>query len=268
MLQAVREHLAGIIEEVRRPLFIKQVIWAFVFFWLMVGSVYLNIQSMNAQYPDPPQPPDLILDNVPQSDTYIVLGETASAIQFLLVILLLVTARARFRELPHLASLLILMFMIRGFVITLTPLGQIQPPSENYAADHWIAQNFYHGMFFSGHTASALIQVMFFHRFKIRGIRLSWVLLPLATIQIISLLGSHQHYTIDIVGGAFVAYFVVHFDFTQLVPARLRRMAWLPWADQPATGYQNGYAAPQPHQPAQPATENQYEHELEYEQIR
>jgi len=273
MVQQFREHIAGLIEEARRPLFIKQVVWAFVFFWVMAGSVYLNIQSMLAQYPDPPQPPDLILDALPQSDTYIVIGEAMSTLQFLLVFVFMLTSRERFRQLPALASLLILMFIIRGFVITLTPLGQMQPPSENYSPDHWIAQNYYHGMFFSGHTASALIQVMFFHRFKMRGVRLSWVLLPLSALQIFSLLGSHQHYTIDIVGGIFVAYFIVHFDFVNALPKRLREISWLPWNSsepQSVPVYKNGHGDlpdEHPDQSQQPARQSA-EKELEYERPR
>jgi len=264
---ALTTHISGIIEEARQPLFIKQTIWTALFFALMVGTLIININFLRTTYPDAPQPPDLILDNFPQNDAWILVGESLSALQSGLIMLFFFSSRERFRHFPTMASLLIFMFMLRGFVITLTPLGQIQPPAENYAEDHWIAQTFYHGMFYSGHTASSMIQVMFFHRFKMRGVRLSWVLLPLTTIQIIALLGSHQHYTIDIFGGLMVAYFIVHCDLTQVFPAFIRDAAWAPWNDHTRQATQ-----PIDEQPAYPAapigaegSTAQAQDEMEYE---
>ena len=232
MIGRVQVHVAGLIEEARQPLFIRQVLWLIAFAVFMVVTLYFNIQLMKSLYPNPPTPPDLILDQIPQNSAFIFIGEVLSLIQVSLAALFIFSARQRFRQLPVLMFFLILMYLIRGFTIILTPLGQIQPPSRNFSEDHIIAQTFYHGMFFSGHTASAVIQVMFFHRFKIRNIHLSWFLLPWTVGQVISLLVSHQHYTIDIFGAIFVAYFITHFDFMMIVPPALRNVSWLPWQAQ------------------------------------
>jgi membrane-associated phospholipid phosphatase len=248
MWQAIKTHAQGIYEELRQPVFVKRMLWNIGFAIIMVVSIYLNIQFLRTNYPAPPQPPDLLLDLIPRNDLFILIGELFSSLQVGVVLLLFVSARHRFRQLPRLMFLLILMYMIRGFVIVLTPLGQIRPPVEAYAADHFIAQNFYHGMFFSGHTASALIQVMFFHQFTVRWFRrrlhLSYLILPLALVQIVSLLISHQHYTIDIVGGFLIAYFVTQFDFMKIVPPGLRTVKWLPWYTGDQALYAEGvYAA-------------------------
>jgi hypothetical protein len=39
----------------------------------------------------------------------------------------------------------------------------------------------------------------------------------------------HQHYSIDLFGAIFVAYFVLTFDFGRLIPRRLANVTWMPW---------------------------------------
>jgi hypothetical protein len=59
--------------------------------------------------------------------------------------------------------------------------------------------------------------------------RLRPVLFLLASLQAFSLLASHSHYSIDILGGFFVAYFFTHFDFMRVIPGRLQNVRWMPW---------------------------------------
>lgn len=210
------------IYDLTRPLFLKQMAWV-VFFWIVtIITILLNIEYLQANYADAARPPDRILDLIPEISAFIAIGEVFSALQ--VIVIVYVMWQWRFKPAPRLLFLVALMFMIRGFTITLTPLAQIQPPAENYAESHFIAQTFYHGMFFSGHTASAFIQA-----FYIKGHRLRPLVFALATIQAFALLASHSHYTIDVFGGFFVAYFVTHFDFMRLVPRQLRYIRWMPW---------------------------------------
>lgn len=211
--------------EIRQPLFIKQMIWVAAFWIFTVIMILLNIHFLKTNYPNPVRPDDLILDTFPENKNFIAIGDLLSAIQVGAVVFIFLIWQNGIKNAPRLLFLLGLMYLIRAFSFNLTPLAQIQPPSENFPEQHIIAQTFYHGMYFSGHTASAFIQAMFF-----KGYRYQWIIFLLATGQAISLLLSHSHYSIDVHGGLFVAYFVAHFSWMRLVPSSLRAVKWMPWA--------------------------------------
>lgn len=211
--------------EIKQPLFIKQMIWVAAFWVFTVTMILLNIHFLKTNYPNPVRPDDLILDIFPENKDFIAVGDLLSAIQVGAVVFIFLIWQNGIKGLPRLLFLLGLMYLIRAFSFNLTPLAQIQPPSENFPEQHIIAQTFYHGMYFSGHTASAFIQAMFF-----KGYRYQWIIFLLATGQAISLLLSHSHYSIDVHGGLFVAYFIAHFDWMRLVPSSLRSVKWMPWA--------------------------------------
>lgn len=214
------------ISDLTRPQFIKQMIWVSAF-WLVALVIILgNIHLLRTNFTNPVRPDDLILSLIPETPQFLILGEIIGTLGTIIV--MFVMWQWRFEKLPLLLFLLAAMYILRSFVILMTPLAQIQPPSENFTEAHWIAQNFYHGMFFSGHTASAFIQAFF-----IKGHSLRDVALALACIQVMVILFSHSHYTIDVVGGFFVAYFFTHYDFMRLVPASLRHVWWMPWYREP-----------------------------------
>jgi hypothetical protein len=224
MTHAITTHIKPTIAALTNPVFLKKMAWALGFFAVMLVTLYLNIQFLKTEYPEPVRPDDLLLDVLPEITEFIVIGEVLAFIG--LGISGFILWQGRFQQGPRLLFVVTFMFMLRAFTLPLTPLAQIQPPAENYTPAHFIAHTFYEGMFFSGHTASAFILAFFF-----RGHRLRPLLFVLAFAQGLSLLLSHSHYSIDIVGGFFVAYFVTHFDFMRLVPGPLRRVRWLPWYD-------------------------------------
>lgn len=209
--------------DLTRPIFLKQMAWAIALWLFVMTNLIINIHILRTEYPNPPQPPDLLFDLIPENTSFIGIGEAISSIMVITVLFAL--WEQHFEGAPKLLFLLGVMFLMRGYVILLTPLGQVQPPSVNYDKSHIIAQTFYHGMFFSGHTASAFIQALYFKRHRLRPF-----MLFLATLQVMALVISHSHYSIDIFGGLFVAYFVTHFEWMRLVPRRLEHVSWLPWA--------------------------------------
>jgi membrane-associated phospholipid phosphatase len=222
MTLVVRRLIKRTVEDLTDPIFVKQMIWTTALGVFMVVTLLINIHIMHSRYPDPPRPDDLIFDLIPKTDVFIPIGELFSSVEVLLT--LLIVWQGHFRKAPKLLALLAMMYTLRGFTIVLTPLAQIQPPSVNYSDSHIFAQAFYHGMFFSGHTASAFMQAFYAKKHRLRP-----VLFLLASMQAFSLLASHSHYSIDILGGFFVAYFFTHFDFMRVIPGRLQNVRWMPW---------------------------------------
>ncbi len=229
MNKRITSHIRKINSVIHDPIFIKQMLWVGVFGLLVVVSILANIAFLRSTYPNPPHPPDRILDSIPQNSDFVEYGELFSQIQAGVMGIIIFSSVSRLRKVPRLFFLLSVMFMLRGFAITLTPLAQITPPSEYLAESNVIAQYFYHGMFFSGHSSSALIQAFFFWNDRFRGIRITWFVLPLAIAQVAAMIIGHQHYSIDIFAAFFVVYFVLTFDFMRIVPVSLRNINWMPW---------------------------------------
>ena len=225
-----RQTIYRAIYDLTRPLFIKQMAWAFIFGAFAVFTIKANMNYLNTRYPssESARPNDYFFDLIEEFnltkelEVFIPLSDFIGRLQAVLIILIM--WREHFRRVPKLIFLLAAMYMLRGFAIVLTPLQQIHPPTETYDVSNFMAQNFYYGMFFSGHTASAFILVYF-----VKGNPLRPLITAMAIFQVIALTASRSHYSIDIFGGFFVAYFFTHFDFMCLVPKSLRNIAWMPW---------------------------------------
>ena len=238
MAERAGQHIREIFAVFKDPIFIKQMIWVGLFMAIMVVTLLVNIDYLNSTYPDPPRPPDRILDWIPQDTDFIEYGEYLSRVEVVLVIFFFLAVPERLRRLPKMLFLLCVMFTLRGFAITLTPLKEITPSAEYFAKSDFIVQTFYYGQFFSGHSSSALIQAFFLWPYRFKGIRATWFVLPLAVGEIVSILIYHGHYSIDIFAAFFVAYFLLTFDFMWLVPGWLRHVHWMPWyTSQPKTEY-------------------------------
>jgi membrane-associated phospholipid phosphatase len=108
-------------------------------------------------------------------------------------------------EVPEYLAVLAIMYLFRAVLIVLTPLAHARgegPPAFPL---------FQNGMFPSGHTAAALLFAwMTDARRAPRLRRAQYVLLA---VVVVCLVISHGHYSIDIVGGALLAYFV-HREWT------------------------------------------------------
>jgi hypothetical protein len=229
MVGSFNQSLQKILDVLRDPVFVKQMVWVALFGVLMVVLILVNIDFLHTNYPAPPRPPDRLLDAIPPNYDFLDIGEAFSKLQIGLMGLFFVSSADRLRRLPRLFFFLATMYILRSFAFTLTPLAQMTPPSEFFEPSNYIAQKFYHGMYFSGHTASALIQAFFFWNDRFKRIRITWFVLPLALVQMSAMIIGHQHYSIDLFGAIFVAYFVLTFDFARLIPRQLAEVTWMPW---------------------------------------
>lgn len=217
-----KQHLVDTFSVVTSPIFIKQMVWVSMIWAVMVLTLLVNIDFLNGHYSDAPRPDDIILDNLQETDDHVAFGELTGLIGTCVMVFAM--WQEGLRRVPKLLMLLALMYILRAFTIPLTPLGQIHHPAVTYPENDFVAQNFYFGMFFSGHTASAWLQVFF-----LKGHRLRPIAAFVGCVQVYTLLASHQHYTVDIFGGLIVAYFMTHFDLMRFVPKRLRTVKWMPW---------------------------------------
>ncbi|MDP2300031.1 MAG: phosphatase PAP2-related protein [Coriobacteriia bacterium] len=143
---------------------------------------------------------DLLLDILPYASEfrYITTAAMAAAV---LTFVVYATRRTP-AEVPHFISVIAIMYALRAALIVLTPLAG--PRTEEVA----MFPLFANGMFPSGHTALALLFVHFTDRAIAPGLRRLQVALTVTVI--VMLLLSRGHYSIDIAGGALLAYFVAH----------------------------------------------------------
>lgn len=179
---------------------VQEIMIGFVIFCFGIGCIFVSQYILNNYYPNPVTPHDIVLENVGPFPLFIIVGELASSSSILLY--WYTAYRQGFATLPEFLSKLGLMYALRALTIVLTPLASIQPNGSGHATP--VLSNLYFGMFFSGHTASAFI-IYYTDRYSKRTKLLK---LFTASVVAISLILSHSHYSIDIVGGILVAYLI------------------------------------------------------------
>lgn len=171
---------------------------------LLISGIAARVSSylIDLWFPDRVAPHDLLFERLPywpwtQDLTDIaVFGGIALVLAYAI--------RRRPVELPKMIALFGIMQLLRAFIIVLTPLGGPLGNGAYYGLIR-IVQN---GEFPSGHVASALMCYLLVDRG--RAPRLKGVLAVGLIVEIASLLLSHGHYSIDIVGGLLLSYFVYH----------------------------------------------------------
>jgi membrane-associated phospholipid phosphatase len=157
------------------------------------------------RFPGRPMPPDLLFQLLPYVPWTQYLTDLALYVEALLLFWYLF--RGRLRQFPQMAAMFSIMHLSRAAITTLTPLAGPLGNGAFYGLIH-VTQN---GEFPSGHVGGAVILYLFVNASD--APRLKWVMLALAIVECVSLLLSHGHYSIDIVGGILLAYFVYH-EFT------------------------------------------------------
>jgi membrane-associated phospholipid phosphatase len=94
-------------------------------------------------------------------------------------------------------------YLARAILMALTPLGQ--PTGNNETMGIGLALNIYqHGMFPSGHTYLTAVIWFLIDRKRKPGLKTAAGIM--CGLEMVTLLLSHAHYSIDLVGGLMVAY--------------------------------------------------------------
>jgi len=182
-------------------------------------------------FPDRPVAPDLLFETLPHVPQ---LGYVADLGNVLAVALLLVYAfRGNRREIPMMLALFGVMQFTRACMNVLTPLAsplngspyygisshveralaslasQVQNSGLYGAAVSRGVMNFaQNGEFPSGHMATVFLCMLLVDKAKSPRIRVAMAVLVVA--ECFALLTSHQHYSIDVVGGLMLSYIVYH----------------------------------------------------------
>lgn len=151
-------------------------------------------------FPDRPYPRDLLFELLPYVGWTRYLTAAVLVVGFSLF--LYYALRHEPGRIPAFTTIFALMYLFRAFMIVLTPLGSAQ----GEGAFVFSVQQY--GMFPSGHMAASLILVLLTSADHAPALRRVQVLL--AVLQLTGLVLARGHYSIDIVGGLLLAYFIVH----------------------------------------------------------
>lgn len=174
---------------------------------LVLSSLFnfLTSELIQYLYPDRPVVPDLLFDVLPYIPALQFAFDSFVAAS-IISMLYYAFAVDRKRSGYYLFTVGI-GYLARGILMALTPLGQ--PAGNNETMGIGLLLNIYqHGMFPSGHTY--LTAVIFFLIDRKRTPRLKIAAGILCIAEMVTLLLSHAHYSIDLVGGLMVAFLVHH----------------------------------------------------------
>jgi len=151
------------------------------------------------EFPDRPTPRDLLFETLPH---WHVAQYTADlALLGALVILVVCTVNRGSRQVAEAICVFALMYLLRAFAMALTPLAS----AHGNGALFGVVPAVQNGMWPSGHAGAALLCVLLLVTDSVALRRLT---LTLAVLVWLSLVIGHAHYSIDILGGMLLAYFV------------------------------------------------------------
>lgn len=165
---------------------------------LALAATLLGNALILAQLTDPVRPADLLLDTLPYVRPARWLTVLALVVGF--AVLLADLLRRRPERLPAVVCVFALMYLLRAGIMVLTPLA----PAQGDQPFIFTPQQY--GMFPSGHVAAMVLLAMLTPEDRPRSRAVQWLMVGL---MVAGLLLARGHYSIDVVGGALLAYFVV-----------------------------------------------------------
>lgn len=167
-----------------------------------------------ARFPDRPRPNDLLFELLPYVSPIRYLTVAVLVLAFGLFLVGII--RRDPRRLPAAVSIFAIMYLLRAGIIVLTPLASAQGERPFVFS----VQQF--GMFPSGHVGAATLLVLLTPATPSPASRRLQQILLVATC--LTLLLARGHYSIDIVGGLLLGYFVAHAWRTSPVFRPIRRI--------------------------------------------
>lgn len=186
---------------------------------VMLASAVLEYplsELIQSRYPDRPKPPDLLFDLLPHWASWQLVVEALYVAGA--VLLGVYVFRHAIRRIPEIVAVYGLMEIGRALTMVLTPLAAPYDEATHIGIEgirNW-------GEFPSGHAATFLLYYLLVDASV--SPRIKKALLVMLAAEIVALLVSHSHYSIDIVGGLLLGYFVYHEYFEG------RLFDWLkPW---------------------------------------
>jgi membrane-associated phospholipid phosphatase len=173
-----------------------------LFFALIVFLVGIVLNPIMSElvfklYPNRPIVPDLFFSLLPKIEWLQYLSDPLMIVASLVFIWMVMFLERD--KIPKYLFAFGLIHIFRALMIILTPLGRIVGNNSSYGIFNMVQ----YGMFPSGHTASAAL-FMFLTSNKRRGLKAFFMIFLL--FQMVVLLFSRGHYSIDIVGGLMNAY--------------------------------------------------------------
>jgi membrane-associated phospholipid phosphatase len=171
---------------------------------LAATACFMASELIQYLYPDRPIVPDLLFDLLPNIPFLAYLTDPIMAAALGLIIYYAFNQGRR--QMGFYFFTVGIMYVLRGPLMILTPMGRPTGNLDSYGIFE-IFELKQHGMFPSGHVMLAAI-----FYFMIDGKRHSgfkWAMAMLGVAEIVTLILSRGHYSIDIVGGVMQAFIVI-----------------------------------------------------------
>ncbi len=178
-----------------RALLHPKTLMAFSLLFAAAAANFITGSWIQSYLPNEIVSPDLLLLHLPYVSEFHTIAELSLMTGLLLLLLALVISKRHLNSLPYFILNLATVYAARALLITITPLAQTSPIKEQ--------PNFYgvtfSGMYPSGHIALSTIIFLLIRKYG-SNVFATKVSGALVVIQAISLIFSHSHYGIDIVG--------------------------------------------------------------------
>lgn len=161
------------------------------------GASALANAVLIRHFPDAARPDDLLFEVLP----YVEAAKWLTVVPLFVgpAVFLWVMVRADPRRIPAMGAQVAIMYFLRAGMIVLTPLA----PAHGDGA--FVFSTVQYGMFPSGHTALVTLLTLMVPDDRPRLRAFMWVMVAL---MVAGMLLAHGHYSIDIVGGLLLSFFV------------------------------------------------------------